>query len=219
MALIAIGAERADGARLIEFRVRRSLQAAFGQQLYGGWQMKVIGILTAAGGAFLAIVAVFMTTSVHNDASYQFGNYMPASDTINIGLLQNQHLTFLAACFLFLAGVIISCTAYAIDAIRGVGVAAPVEAAELSDQGEPYQLLARAGAMSEEERQDAAKADRTIIIVAIALGVIALIAVFAFGIGTTKPDSDTTMTNNVAAMADAMEQQADNLDAIAGSTK
>lgn len=181
--------------------------------------MKLFGLIMAAGGALLGLIALLMRTAVHNDATYSYGNYIPSSDTINIGLLQNQHLTFLAGCFLFLAGVVVACTGIAIEAVQNATrSSAPVEAVS-QDAAEPYQLLARRGAMTEAEQEAANKTDRTIIIGAIVLAVAALIAVLGFGVGTSPPAQDAMITNNASAMADAMEQEADNLEAIAGAKK
>ena len=69
--------------------------------------MKRAGVAIAIGGVAVAFASLLMTTSVHNPGDYRYGSYTPSSDVLNIGLLQNQQLVFLAGCTLFLAGVIL----------------------------------------------------------------------------------------------------------------
>ena len=58
--------------------------------------------LLAASLCELAFVYFGYSTSVHSDAEFTVASYLPARDTINIGLLQNQLMLFL----LGLAGVV-----------------------------------------------------------------------------------------------------------------
>lgn len=166
--------------------------------------MKGFGTLTAAGGAVVSVGSLFMRTSVHSDSTYNDLGFVPASDIINIGLLQNQHLVFLAGCFVFLAGVVICCTGCALDAFRDVSQLAAGLTPGIEDPAaEGYQLRIRSPAdMTDDEKQAASKADKTIIIVAIVLGIAALIAVFAFGAGTSNQAERPEVVNNADGMAD-----------------
>lgn len=186
-----------------------------------GSGLKLAGCGGIAVGAITAFIAIQMNTSVHSDASYRYGTFIASSDTINIGLLQNQQLTFLAAGFFFLAGVILLCTGFIVEAVSG-GRYAPEAATPIvtTAREEGYQLRARPrDTWTEEERASANRADKFIIMVAAGLGALALLAIFVFGVGTSRPGGSASdqalIMNNAEALADAMEMQADNIDALA----
>lgn len=179
-----------------------------------GGTLKLSGAAGIAGGLITAFVALLMNTSVHSESSYRFGTYIPSSDTINIGLLQNQHLAFLAGGFLFLSGVIALCAGVVIDAIVAAGRSAGLSGPDVQP-GAPRQR----GEMTDEQRSAAAKADRFILVSAGVIGLLALIAIFAFGVGTGSGSGaavdQAQIANNAEALADALERQADNLNAAA----
>jgi hypothetical protein len=186
----------------------------------GAGALKGGGAAAAVSGIVGGLLALKMNTSIHSDSSYRYGSFTPSSDVINIGLLQNQHLAFLAAAVLFLAGVILIAAGFIVEAVSGSGYASGgARPATNAGQSEAHQLRARhRSEMTDEQRASAARTDRLILIIGSVVGLLALIAVLVFGVGAQRSDASAdgvTMSNNAEALADAMERQADNMDAVA----
>lgn len=171
------------------------------------------GAVAISAGIIGGLMALKLNTSVHSAADYRYGTFVPSSDTINIGLLQNQHLAFLAAAFLFLAGVILFCSGVIVEAITTS--ATDVDGDTIVDKVAPQQHPRTAPSASDKKK------DETALIVLGSVGALValLIAIIVFnGTSISPGDLATPPANDAAALADNLLTQADNLDAMADAT-
>lgn len=186
----------------------------------GGAALKGSGGAAAIGGIIGALVALKMNTSVHSAGDYRYGTYVPASDTINIGLLQDQHLAFLAAGFVFMAGIVLFSAGAIIEAMAFASPGASHSASGTDSAIDPEASDVRP-AISSVPLADAKK-DETALLVVGSFGALVLLvfAIFALS-GSNSTGSSVAAAQieaNADALADNMEVQADNMDAIADTT-
>jgi len=81
-----------------------------------GWTLIVIGLA-------LIVWSCFVTTTVHSEPTYVAGITQEATDTYNLGLLQQQMMLLHAGLTFLLAGTIAACIAQLRYAMRAAGTA------------------------------------------------------------------------------------------------
>jgi hypothetical protein len=194
----------------------------------GAGALKGGGAAAALGGIVGGMLALKMKTSIHSDADYRYGSFIPSSDTINIGLLQDQHLAFLAAGLIFLAGIILFASGAIIDAITalaavsapGLGSPAPVGFGEAAADPATDQPGIPVVGLSEAERAGGSP-EYQLIVTVVVIGIVLLLlaAFWTRNTGLSGSSGDKARIEiNADVLADNMEAQADNLDAIADTT-
>lgn len=171
--------------------------------------MKGLGIGAAAVGVAIAFGSMLMKTSVHSEADYRFGTVVPAADTLNIGLLQNQQLVFQGGLALFLAGVIIFGAGTIVEALAGYR--------PLTDQtrGADEQLAAEMPARTSPPVDLGPNHDRnTKLFYVWSAAFIGLLLIGLFIISQTSSTGDASTApaeNSAEQLADNLEAQADNI--------
>lgn len=178
--------------------------------------MKTVGTAATIGGVLVAGASLLMKTSVHSDGDYRFGSYIPASDTLNLGLLQNQHLVFEGGLALFLAGVILLSAGALIESLAGNRSSDHVS--HFSDQQAAPAATAPYGAGRAVDPKQQENTRLFYICSAVLLAI--MVAGFFVLSQTSGPNSSVpaVVENNGDALADRMEAEADNIDALADNT-
>lgn len=148
--------------------------------------MKLLGSVVAVAGAAISVASFFLRTSVPTV-------YGDGSSTINIGLLQDQLLTFQSGCVLFLAGIVLHASG------------ALLEASTPSAEG-VLSSSARAPAFSSAD------------VVRAGVGIVLLVAIIGWYATRPTPSdaaADAALRANVAMAVANLEMQADNMEVAA----
>jgi hypothetical protein len=170
--------------------------------------MRIWGYVLVIVGAAIAAWATTIETSVHREAAFQFGSYQPSSDTLNIGLLQNQTLAFHAGLAMFVAGAVLAGAGQINDTLRHTRShrsTAGDDQGGVKFEGDPELLAAREVGAAARAEGVSLKA----VAVALAVGLL-----FVFAVVQYAPRGAIDNAN-ADALADNLEMQADNLEAAA----
>jgi hypothetical protein len=187
--------------------------------------MKPGGMVMMVVGAIVSLASFLMGTSVHTDSSYAYGSYTPASDVINIGLLQQQQLVFAIGAALFVAGAVLLGAGAIVAELRAgarpLGLMGDVDAPVPRNESEQAALSEAPRATSEEIKRGNEQEKELLKWVGIVLaGVVAAIVLATLlapkSENRSSVGSDAEM--NAQSLAGNLEVQADNLEAMADNT-